>query len=53
MNDLARAIASGLAGVAIGWAAQALTLNGRVAALEAGMSRIESRLDQLLKAAKP
>lgn len=34
-----------LAGVVIGWAGTALTLTGRVSAIEATLVRIEARLD--------
>lgn len=40
----AKLIVTGLAGAVIGWAAQALTLGGRVAAIEAALQRIEARL---------
>lgn len=41
------AIATGLAGAVLGWSANALTLAGRVSAIEAGMVRIEAHLDRL------
>lgn len=41
-------VLSGLVGAGIGWAAQALTLAGRVQALEQGQDQIVERLDRLL-----
>jgi hypothetical protein len=41
------AVATGLAGAVLGWSANALTLAGRVSAIEAGMVRIEAHLDRL------
>lgn len=38
-----------LLGAAVGWAAQALTLSGRVAAIEHGMVRIEAQIERLLQ----
>ena len=40
--------AAGLAGAAVGWGAQGLTLTGRVSAIEGSVGRIEQRVDQLL-----
>jgi len=43
-EHIAKALATGLAGAVIGWAGNALALNGRVAAIEAALVRIEARL---------
>lgn len=40
-------IVTGLIGAVLGWSANALTLAGRVSAIEAGMLRIEAHLDRL------
>lgn len=40
---------SGLLGAGLGWGAQALTLSGRVAAIEAGQARTEVMLAELLR----
>lgn len=48
-SKLLQALGTTIAGALIGWGAQALTLGGRVAAIEAAQVRIEVRLDQLLK----
>jgi hypothetical protein len=40
----AKAIIAALLGAGLGWGANALTLSGRVAAIEAALVRIESRL---------
>lgn len=39
-----KAIAAALAGAVIGWAGNALTLAGRVTAIEASLMRIEARM---------
>lgn len=39
---------AGLVGALIGWGAHALTMEGRVAALEAGVGRIEGLVTQIL-----
>lgn len=49
-DKLAALLLSGLLGAGVGWAAQALTLAGRVAALEQGQMQIVERLDRLLTA---
>lgn len=41
----AKALVAGLAGAVIGWAGNALTLAGRVTAIEASLIRIEARMD--------
>lgn len=38
-----------LLGAGVGWAAQALTLAGRVSAIEHGMERIEAQMERLLQ----
>ena len=43
-------VLAGLLGAGVGWAAQALTLSGRVQALEAGQTRIEAMLHRLIEA---
>lgn len=40
-----KALLAALAGAVIGWAGNALTLAGRVTAIEASLIRIETRLD--------
>jgi len=40
----AKAIIAGLLGAGIGWGANALTLSGRVSAIEQSLVRIEARL---------
>lgn len=46
--DMLRAAVGVLVGAGIGWAANALTLAGRVEAIEQGQARIEQRLDLLI-----
>lgn len=41
-----KAIGTAVAGALIGWTASALTLTGRVTAIEASLVRIEARLDR-------
>lgn len=36
-------------GAGVGWAAQAMTLSGRVTAIERGMERIEAQMSRLLQ----
>lgn len=48
--DLGKTLAGGLLGAVLGWSANALTLQGRVHALEAGQTAIVQRLDALLSA---
>ena len=45
-----KAIAAAVAGAIIGWGANALTLSGRVAAIERGQERIEAQLSRLIDA---
>ncbi len=47
-HKIVQLLLSALMGAGIGWAAQALTLAGRVDALEHGQSAIVERLDRLL-----
>jgi hypothetical protein len=47
-HKLAGLVLSGLIGAGVGWAAQALTLAGRVTALEQGQAQIVDRLDRLI-----
>lgn len=49
MNDAARAVLGLVGGAVLGWAAQSLTMTGRVDALEAALPRIELRLDELVR----
>jgi hypothetical protein len=44
-EDLARALLAAAAGTFIGWAGSALTIGGRVSAIENTLARIESRID--------
>ena len=55
VEKIAPLLLSALIGSGIGWAAQALTLAGRVQALEVGQQAVIQRLDLILahKAAKP
>ncbi len=46
MNDIAKALVGAIAGGVIGWSGTALSMGGRVAAIEATLIRIEKRLDQ-------
>lgn len=45
---LMRAAVSALLGAGIGWAANAMTLAGRVDAIERGQARIEAQIDRLI-----
>lgn len=47
-GHLAKAIAGLITGAVLGWSASALTIAGRVSAVEGSLSRIEQRLDQLV-----
>jgi hypothetical protein len=44
-EDLARAIIAAAAGTFVGWAGSALTIGGRVTAMENTLARIEARID--------
>lgn len=44
------AITAGIVGALIGWSAQALTLAGRVNAIEASQARIEAMMHRLIEA---
>jgi len=48
--DFIKVCGGAAAGAVLGWAANALTLTGRVHALETGQSAIVLRLDALLQA---
>lgn len=52
-ETLTRAIVTGLAGAVIGWSASALTLAGRVSAVESTLIRIEAHLDRIEQREKP
>ncbi len=56
MDSIVKAVTGAVAGAVLGWAAStmttALTLVGRVAAIEAGQARIEAQLVQLLSRSK-
>lgn len=45
---LFKAISAALVGGMLGWSANALTLTGRVTAIEAGQLRLEAKVDRLL-----
>lgn len=45
---MGKAIMSLITGAVLGWSASALTIAGRVSAVEGSLSRIEQRLDQLV-----
>jgi hypothetical protein len=46
MSDtIIRTIAAGAAGVVLGWSSNALTLGGRVDALEASIARLQTSVD--------
>jgi hypothetical protein len=47
-EKIAAAAVSALLGAGVGWAGQALTVAGRVTALEVGQSRMENKIDVLL-----
>ena len=59
LEHFGKAIAVGLLGAALGWGGAALTLSGRVDAIERGLLRIEAQLDRIAdtrgarEAAKP
>lgn len=44
------AIVAGIVGATVGWSAQALTLAGRVSAIEASQVRIEAMIHRLIEA---
>lgn len=52
LEKVAPVLLSALIGSGVGWAAQALTLSGRVQALEVGQQQVITRLDRLIEAAK-
>lgn len=47
-HKLATAAITGIAGAIVGWAANSLTINGRVAALEASVARVEAMVTTIL-----
>jgi hypothetical protein len=49
MNDIAQKAVLAVIAAAIGWAGNALTLDGRVAAIERGQARLEVKMDRLLE----
>jgi hypothetical protein len=51
-TSLVKAAAGALAGAVLGWSASALTIAGRVDALEKTLGRIEQRLDSIATSAK-
>lgn len=52
MDAIVKAVIGAVAGSVIGWAATALTLVGRVSAIEASQARIEQTMVQVLTAVK-
>ncbi len=50
MDAVAKAVATAVVGVLMGWTASALTLVGRVDAIEASQARIEAQLVRVLEA---
>jgi hypothetical protein len=50
MDTIHKAIAAAVAGALVGWTASALTLTGRVTAIEQTLVRIEARLDRVAPA---
>lgn len=48
-----KVVGGALVGAVLGWSASALTIAGRVDAVEKTLSRIESRLDALATKGKP
>jgi len=49
MSDLVKAVAGVLAGGIVGWSANALTLVGRVDAIEKSQARVEARVELLIQ----
>lgn len=52
-EQISKVVAGTVLGIVVGWGGSALTLSGRVSAIEAGQARIEQRLDQLIRQEKP
>lgn len=52
-EQLLKVVGGAVLGVVVGWGGSALTLSGRVAAIEASQARVEARLDQLIGSIKP
>lgn len=51
-GHLLKAIMGVIAGAVLGWSASAMTIAGRVDAVEKTLGRIETRLDELAKGGK-
>lgn len=51
-QDLAQKLIAAAAGVLMGWVGQSLAISARVDAIEAAVSRIESRFDIVMGAKK-
>ena len=51
-GHIIKLIAGAAAGVVLGWSASALTIAGRVDAVEKTLGRIETRLDDMAKGSK-
>lgn len=51
-GNIAKAIMGAVVGVVVGWSASALTIAGRVDAVEKTLGRIETRLDDMAKGSK-
>jgi len=47
-DNIIKAVAAAAAGGLVGWAANALTLGGRVEAVEKSLQRVESRLEVII-----
>lgn len=45
-DTIMKAVAAAVAGGLVGWTSSALTLTGRVTAIEQSLARIEARLDR-------
>jgi hypothetical protein len=52
-ETILKASAAAVAGAVIGWCGTALTLTGRVAAIEASQARTEAAIERLAQALKP
>lgn len=51
-GHLVKLIAGAVVGAVVGWSASALTIAGRVDAVEKTLGRIETRLDDMAKGSK-
>lgn len=47
-DTITKALVAAVAGGVVGWTGTALTLGGRVTAVEASLARIETKLDRVL-----